>query len=79
MLPVPIEGFEPPRELSVNLIQSSTISDPFDQLRHIDTYVLPMNILSLATLYIAYILFWTILISVVKLFPTPGLEPGSAR
>ena len=39
----------------------------------------PMNILSLATFYITYILLWTLLISVVKLLPTPGLEPGSAR
>jgi hypothetical protein len=42
-------------------------------------YVLPVNILSLATFYITYILFWTILISVVKLLPIPGFEPEPPR
>ena len=36
-----------------------------------------MNILSLATFYITYILFWTILISVVKLLHSTGFEPAT--
>ena len=75
MLPVPTEGFEPPREL--NSIQYYI--GPFRPTQAYRQSTLPMNILSLATFYITYILFWTILISVVKLLPTPGLEPGSAR